>query len=217
MKPFPDPLEQRTLLEIRTAFCFPRDRPLYEAMSALDFGDYIRAFRAVRAATRYIEIGTYDKGNLGYLLPILANDATIIDIDIHANEEQAGKVRCALRKAQTYHQIVGNSQDQSTAELAAEKLGGGQADAVFIDASHTAEAVLTDYALYSPLVRPGGLVMFHDVLWTGDDRYLGVSQAIEFIDKLTPVYVVTASQPIYRFMPVLRKEVAWGGIGVIMK
>ena len=37
-------------------------------------------------------------------------------------------------------------------------------DVLFIDGGHRYEDVLTDYLLYEPLVRKGGIVAFHDVI-----------------------------------------------------
>jgi predicted O-methyltransferase YrrM len=34
---------------------------------------------------------------------------------------------------------------------------------LFIDGDHTFEGVKKDWEMYSPLVRPGGLIVFHDV------------------------------------------------------
>ena len=217
MQELPTPWEQQINIEIRRKFCFPAERDFFADLSPSHFREYIRAFRALKDAKRYIEIGTYDKGNLGYLIEILAEDATIIDIDVGQNREQADKLKDALKRCQTYHQIVGDSQAQETAQCATEKLGGLQADAIFIDASHAAEAVITDYSLYSPLVRPGGLVLFHDALWTGDDIYLGVAQALEIIDRITPVYLLSGDRPVHRFVRPLRHGTLWGGFGVIAK
>lgn len=37
-----------------------------------------------------------------------------------------------------------------------------QADAIFIDADHSREGVMNDYRLARALVRPGGIIVFHD-------------------------------------------------------
>jgi predicted O-methyltransferase YrrM len=42
-------------------------------------------------------------------------------------------------------------------------LSGRQIDLLFIDGDHTYEGVKKDWEMYSPLVRSGGLIVFHDV------------------------------------------------------
>ena len=37
-------------------------------------------------------------------------------------------------------------------------------DFVFIDGDHTYEGVKSDFLNYGPLVRPGGIIGFHDIL-----------------------------------------------------
>jgi predicted O-methyltransferase YrrM len=41
---------------------------------------------------------------------------------------------------------------------------GGPVDFLFLDGDHSYEGVRDDFEAYSPLVRPGGLVAFHDVV-----------------------------------------------------
>lgn len=40
-----------------------------------------------------------------------------------------------------------------------------QVDVLFIDGDHSYEGVKQDWEMYSPLVRPGGLVGFHDIMY----------------------------------------------------
>ena len=44
-----------------------------------------------------------------------------------------------------------------------EILAGRPIDFLFIDADHRYVGVKKDYQLYAPLVRPGGLIAFHDI------------------------------------------------------
>ncbi|MBW1798178.1 MAG: class I SAM-dependent methyltransferase, partial [Deltaproteobacteria bacterium] len=37
-------------------------------------------------------------------------------------------------------------------------------DFAFIDGDHTYEGVTSDFLNYGPLVRPGGIIVFHDIL-----------------------------------------------------
>ncbi len=57
---------------------------------------------------------------------------------------------------------AGDSHDPATAAKA-RQLAGGPVDVLFIDADHDYAAVAADWQMYSPLVRPGGLAVFHDI------------------------------------------------------
>ena len=43
------------------------------------------------------------------------------------------------------------------------RLAGRQIDFLFIDGDHTYDGVKQDFEMYAPLVRPGGIVGFHDI------------------------------------------------------
>ena len=84
-----------------------------------------------------------------------------------------------------------NSTGASTHDLAALTLATQHApfDFLFIDAGHDFTDVQDDHAAYGPLVRPGGIVAFHDALqrkgfeevevW----RYLATLEDIRIIGK----------------------------------
>jgi cephalosporin hydroxylase len=59
--------------------------------------------------------------------------------------------------------VYGDSHDTATRDALTKLLDGDPVDVLFIDADHTYAGVRTDYELYSPLVRPGGTVAFHDI------------------------------------------------------
>ena len=72
-------------------------------------------------------------------------------------------------------------------------LKGALLDLLFIDGDHSFEGVRCDFEAYSPLVRPGGVIAFHDVAAGADDgvpafwrslqqRYVSV----EFVDRVHP-------------------------------
>lgn len=62
-----------------------------------------------------------------------------------------------------------DSNDPTTALKTQQALMGKKVDFLFIDGDHHYEAVKKDFELYSPLVRPGGIVAFHDARIT--DNY----------------------------------------------
>ncbi len=62
-------------------------------------------------------------------------------------------------------------------------------DLLFIDASHEYEAVLRDFVIWSPFVKPGGVVAFHDV----SPQWPGPSQVVReniVSPAYSPVYQV---------------------------
>jgi len=75
--------------------------------------------------------------------------------------------------------LIGMSSDTVTVQKAYQHLAGGL-DLLFLDGDHQHHSVLTDWLLYNPLVRPGGLIAFHDAVMSVDGYY-GVP---EFLDRL---------------------------------
>ena len=57
----------------------------------------------------------------------------------------------------------------------------GKIDLLFIDSGHAYGSVLTDWLLYQGLVRPGGIIAFHDSLLAIPGYY----EVPAFIDQLT--------------------------------
>lgn len=60
--------------------------------------------------------------------------------------------------------LAGDSHKQEFLATVKNKLNGKQVDFLFIDGDHTEEGVRSDYNMYSPLVRSGGIIAFHDIL-----------------------------------------------------
>lgn len=60
--------------------------------------------------------------------------------------------------------LHGPSNDRATLLRVREILAGRPLDVLFIDGDHTYAGVQSDYELYAPLVRPGGLIAFHDIV-----------------------------------------------------
>jgi len=76
--------------------------------------------------------------------------------------------------------IIGMSNETGTVVKTYQCAADG-IDLLFIDGDHQYGSVLTDWLLYSPLVKPGGIVAFHDAVMNVDGYY-GVP---EFLDRLS--------------------------------
>lgn len=79
--------------------------------------------------------------------------------------------------------VIGDSHSPEFLERVRKELDGEPVDFLFIDGDHTEAGVRQDYEFYSPLVRPGGLIAFHDIV---DDQPLPTNQVQHFWKKLIP-------------------------------
>lgn len=118
-----------------------------------------------------VEIGTNYGGTLFLLFGISPPDAEIISVDLPKGPFGGGyparKIPLFKRFPQ-YHQklhlLRGNSHSTEMLGRIRKILGGRLLDYLFIDADHTYSGVKNDFAMYSPLVRSGGIVAFHDIV-----------------------------------------------------
>lgn len=59
--------------------------------------------------------------------------------------------------------IPDSSLKQTTLQKVQSILGDNKLDFLFIDGDHRYEAIKSDYEMYSPLVKEGGVIGFHDI------------------------------------------------------
>jgi len=119
---------------------------------------------------RVLEIGT-DYGGTSVLWCELASDL-VISVDLTAGpygtqelSKDYGETRNDKLFAAYPHfrGLIANSHRIETAFMVTELLKGELLDLLFIDGDHSLAGVSRDYELYTPLVRPGGVVLFHDI------------------------------------------------------
>jgi predicted O-methyltransferase YrrM len=55
-----------------------------------------------------------------------------------------------------------DSQAKETVQIVKEAIDFKSVDFLYIDADHSYEGIKADYENYTPLVKPGGIVGFHD-------------------------------------------------------
>lgn len=198
-------------------------REITEIRREFNIGDYqapyvrdiARAFRLLRNKKTYLEVGTFDRGNLAYVSTLLDDDATLIGVDVIDEPTRDSLLRANLKPNQRYISIVGSSRDRQTSERVAQALDGRSLDAVFIDGDHTAYGVMSDYARYEHLIDDTGTILFHDSVWEGSGQYKGTADALAEIDKLDPVYLIDGENPARRFLRPQFKNEFWGVVGVV--
>jgi predicted O-methyltransferase YrrM len=118
-------------------------------------------------AQHSMEIGTCNGGTLFLLCRLARPDAEVISLDQHRGT--LGGIRkiiyySFLRDRQKLHVVTGDSHSSQTQTKIAKKLGASKLDFLFIDGDHSYEGVKRDFEMYSPFVRPGGLIAFHDIV-----------------------------------------------------
>jgi cephalosporin hydroxylase len=115
----------------------------------------------------FVEIGSAHGGTLVIYAGACAPGATIVTIDWglnHSYAEQLGhSVELVNARGYYAHWIRGDSHAPSTAAELARLLDGVAIDFLHVDGDHREASCLADWRMYGPLVRPGGLVAFHDI------------------------------------------------------
>jgi predicted O-methyltransferase YrrM len=133
-----------------------------------------------------LEIGTHRGGTL-YLWARLARpDAILVSIDLPGGRFGGGYspfrapiYRRFAQQRQKLRLVRADSHRASTLEKTKRLFSGRPVDLLFIDGDHRYEGVKKDWEMYSPLVRPGGLIVFHDVA----ENY-GETRVKEFWDTI---------------------------------
>lgn len=140
--------------------------PMQIRSELMELAEIIAALKPVRA----LEIGTARGGTLFLLCRLAAARATVISVDLPHGDFGAGysPLRIPLYKrfagpGQTLHLIRADSHRTDTLQRVTNILRAEPLDYLFIDGDHTYEGVKRDFQMYSPLVRKGGRVVFHDI------------------------------------------------------
>lgn len=160
-----------------------------------------------------VEIGTA-KGGLFYALCQRADeDARIISIDLPGgafgggySEEAAKKFRKFGKPGQKLCFIRDDSHKASTRMELLKIIGKDKIDLLLIDGDHTCGGVKLDWDMYSPMVRKGGIIVFHDICHHPNMPEVQVDKFWKRVKKGKKVVEYIDSG-----------NLGWGGIGVITK
>ncbi|RTL60503.1 MAG: class I SAM-dependent methyltransferase [Hyphomicrobiales bacterium] len=211
-----------TAAELKAALAVRREYVL-PGMPMPYMEDVVRAFRVAQGAAVYIEIGTQDRGNIAWLArEKLARNATIIDIDYGVYSDSERRLATEL-KAQgfDYHLVRGDCLSDPVQEAVHSILNGRVADLIFCDSHYTYEHTISEFALYRPLVRSGGYLLFHDAQWPGrmdakgEEAKKGKGYAILELDRFYPAWMVVGPDtPLHRPLPTSSWEGHWGTLAV---
>jgi cephalosporin hydroxylase len=117
-----------------------------------------------------VEIGTDEGGTLLLWTRVAAPDALLVAVDarplgILGRFSAYAVLRRGLARRQQRVELImpADSQSQATVERARRLTHDRPVDFLFIDGDHSYDGVKRDFELWSPLVRPGGIIAFHDM------------------------------------------------------
>lgn len=141
-----------------------------------------------------VEVGAFDGGTLWAWQQICP---AVIGVDLpppgHELTVRLNSLGCPI--------VCGDSHATETLERLEALLDGRPVDMLFIDGDHTYDGVKADHELYSPLVRPGGLVGFHDICQHPQMEFVQVNRFWATLDGDLETFIA--------YPP------TWGGIGVV--
>lgn len=141
----------------------------------------IHLIRDVQAHT-VVEFGCNNGRTAAAVLRNVSSVERYLGVDVHAGYSFACKVQAKEVPAVAGELAIGDSRfelllrDRGTFDLSGDDLPA--CDVVFIDGDHSRAAVLNDRALALAIVRPGGLIVYHD------DNGLDVVDVSKVLDSL---------------------------------
>lgn len=111
-----------------------------------------------------LEIGTKAHGWVNTLFQWTAPGCDFVCVDVRAyyTDQRQQVMRNLALTGRDLRLIMGDSTDPKTVEKV-RSARSGQYDLLHVDGDHSYESCRLDYENYSPLVRDGGLIVFHDV------------------------------------------------------
>lgn len=150
-----------------------------------------------------LEIGTYHGGTLYHWLHNSRPGTTIVSVDSYAVGVDNRDLYPEWNPAQ--HWLVAIEGDSHSDDTVQRVQASGPYEFVLIDAGHFLPEVTKDWELYRPMVKPGGMMCFHDILTHPAWPSIEVGQLWEKIRREYRTFEIVAD-----------RNAEWGGIGVVL-
>lgn len=144
-------------------------QPVFAMQRPSELRAFVTRVRELAPRT-VLEIGTAAGGTLLLLARASRPDATLVSLDLPGGAFGGGYAawrrrlyRAFAAPGQRLALLRGDSHDPEMRRRVVEIFGGRPLDLLLVDGDHTYEGARRDFEDYAPLVRPGGLVAFHDI------------------------------------------------------
>ena len=143
-----------------------------------------------------LEIGCYDGGTAAGFLAI---GCDVVSVDIAKRPRVA-----TLETVYPGYSFIRGTSEEYVSKVQSGELPSKRFDMAFIDGDHTYDWALRDYRAVLPLISPGGLIVFHDIVDSPHHREHDC-RVYKLWDELKQTH---------QYKEFLAGEI-WGGIGVI--
>lgn len=130
---------------------------------------------------RVLEIGTARGGTLFIWSQITSEKVISCDLEDPGPKRSFYQAFPPVGSQCRVVHLAGNSHEAEFKRRVQQELEGGPVDFLFIDGDHTEKGVAADYDDYRALVRPGGIIAFHDI---AERQALPTNQVQHFWRKL---------------------------------
>ena len=130
-----------------------------------------------------LEIGTAKGGTLFMWSQIASKKVVTCDLEQPDYKQPVYQAFPPPRSGCAVQTIAGDTHSMAVLEEVVRALDGDPVDFLFLDGDHTGRGVEADYRMYSQLVRPGGLIAFHDI---ADQQPVPTNQVQHFWKRLAP-------------------------------
>lgn len=179
---------------------------LDHGVASLRFDEAALLFRLARGTRplTIVEIGRFKGGSTMVLAAAMAQGSTLWSYDLHLAprpdlvgtdlDAELGQALDRLGLDDGVHLVVGDSRTVD--------LPPGPYDILFVDGDHSYEGAKADFARWSPRVRDGGHLLFHDAVDTGSygNLYPGVQRAVAEVARDASFVVAPGAGTIAHFV-----------------
>jgi predicted O-methyltransferase YrrM len=116
------------------------------------------------------EIGSYRGGTLALISSVAHDSAIMVSVDVNYPWARRS-VHSTLRRAgQRTVCLQADSHAPATVKEVLKHFHGQEIDFLFIDGDHSYPGVKSDFELFRPAVRRGGVIAFHDIVLDSRSR-----------------------------------------------
>jgi predicted O-methyltransferase YrrM len=130
-----------------------------------------------------LEIGTAKGGTLFMWSQIASAKVVTCDLEQPDYKQPIYQAFPPPHSSCQVQTVAGDTHSVAVLEEVVRALDGETVDFLFIDGDHTERGVEADYHMYSQLVRPGGLIAFHDI---AEQQPVATNEVQYFWKRLSP-------------------------------